>query len=500
MLPSQTIKQARVCGVPIVSIGTSDQYAVIPQLVKLINGNSPVIAYDLVRGLRPLNSQGQTAYAEILGDSDPSLFTNPISAVSAFTDKAPDKCILVVIGTQRLITDISFQQALCNFRDLGKSTARCIVLLSPIGGLTFPADLGTDILSIEDTPPDNDSRAVIIKDIHDSAELPPPDAKDLINSVSATRGLSAYATEQACALSISKSGLDQSELWKRWKQAINSTPGLTVDDSKSTLEDIGGLDNLKTFVRQIMDGRRRPSAVIRVEEIEKAMSGSGYGNGGLSDSSGTSQSILGELLTHMQETDSTGMIAVGPPGSGKSLASVAIGSAGNIPTITLNLGALKGSLVGQTEQNTRLALSTLKSLVGERAFWIATCNGLATLPPELRRRFRFGLWFFDLPNQEERESIWKIWLKRYPDVKGELPNDQSWTGAEIKTCVEIAYDLSISPIEAAKWIVPTAKASPEAIENLRKAAQGRYLSASKPGTYQMTDASLQSKGTRKFNA
>jgi SpoVK/Ycf46/Vps4 family AAA+-type ATPase len=83
--------------------------------------------------------------------------------------------------------------------------------------------------------------------------------------------------------------------------------------------------------------------------------------------------------------------------------------------------------------------------------WIATCNRFASLTPELKRRFRFGTFFFDLPTSEERVLIWQLYCKKF-NVSGELPNDTGWTGAEIRNCCTIAYRLKLSLREAAEFI------------------------------------------------
>ena len=36
-----------------------------------------------------------------------------------------------------------------------------------------------------------------------------------------------------------------------------------------------------------------------------------------------------------------------------------------------------------------------------------------SLPPELRRRFTLGTFFFDLPLREERKAIWDIYFKNW---------------------------------------------------------------------------------------
>jgi hypothetical protein len=118
-----------------------------------------------------------------------------------------------------------------------------------------------------------------------------------------------------------------------------------------------------------------------------------------------------------------------------------------------------------------------------RMLFIATCNSIASLPPELRRRFTLGTFFFDLPTAEERETIWGIYLKKY-GVSGELPNDEGWTGAEIKECCRKAHRLGITLAQAARYIVPVSRSAAEPIKALRQMASGKFISASTPGVYQ----------------
>jgi len=118
-----------------------------------------------------------------------------------------------------------------------------------------------------------------------------------------------------------------------------------------------------------------------------------------------------------------------------------------------------------------------------RSLWIATCNAITSLPPELRRRFTLGTFFFDLPDAEEREAIWRIYLDKWPVPDAERPCDDGWTGAEIKECVRKAWRLGLSLQESANYIVPVAKSAADQIESLRRQASGRFLSASRPGPY-----------------
>jgi SpoVK/Ycf46/Vps4 family AAA+-type ATPase len=79
------------------------------------------------------------------------------------------------------------------------------------------------------------------------------------------------------------------------------------------------------------------------------------------------------------------------------------------------------------------------------------------LPPELRRRVTLGTFFFDLPTAEEREAIWKIYLKKWSLDDGDRPNDEGWTGAEIRECCRKAWRLRLTLKESAEYVVPVSR-------------------------------------------
>ena len=74
-------------------------------------------------------------------------------------------------------------------------------------------------------------------------------------------------------------------------------------------------------------------------------------------------------------------------------------------------------------------------------------------------------------------------------VSGEFPDDDGWTGAEIKECCRKAYRLKMSLVEAARYIVPVSKSAAEQIKALRQQASGKFISASTPGVYQYEESS-----------
>ena len=189
----------------------------------------------------------------------------------------------------------------------------------------------------------------------------------------------------------------------------------------------------------------------------------------------------------MQDHEAEGTIFLGPPGAAKSAIGKATGNTAGVPTIAFDLSAMQDSLVGASGERLRAALQVVDAVSQGRSLWIATCNSIASLPPELRRRFTLGTFFFDLPNGEERNAIWKLYLVRY-GIEGERPNDEGWTGAEIKECCRKAARLRISLQDAAAYIVPVSRSASEQIRTLRQQASGRFISASKPGVYEYANA------------
>src|SRR5207247_2098718 len=163
----------------------------------------------------------------------------------------------------------------------------------------------------------------------------------------------------------------------------------SVRKGGETFSDIGGVDNAKTFLARLVHGKEPPRAIVFIDEIEKALAGSS------GDSSGVSQSFLGTLLSWMQDKEAQGCLFLGPPGAAKSAVAKAVGNTVGIPTISFDLSGMKASLVGESEARLRIALDVVEAVSQGRALFVATCNSLAALAPEIRRRFKEVTMFFD---------------------------------------------------------------------------------------------------------
>ena len=174
--------------------------------------------------------------------------------------------------------------------------------------------------------------------------------------------------------------------------------------------------------------------------------------------------------------------------SGKTLVSTALGATYGRPTCALDYGAMRNKFVGSSEERIRAVMKTLKAIGKGDVLILATCNKLEALPPELKRRFRCGVWFFDLPTPAERERIWDIQFKRFElspqqAASRALIDDTNWTGAEIRNVCELAWQFNSDLPSAAKYIVPVWRQDPASIDRLRKIADGSFLSANHEGTY-----------------
>lgn len=483
-MSSNVIKQlqsARRAGVPLVCVQTPDPAATVTAIVGQVKGTMrdpaaepAFVAWDLIRGLVGLNAAGEQTVADC-GITPQETCFNPIAALAA-AEKMPTETVVIMHSMHRLLDQPSNLQAVWNLRDPFKATRRMLVML----GVNFqlPPELAGDVVTIDEPLPGLGELLNVVNEQYSAAALPSPSVDVETRAVEALQGLSRFAAEQVTAMSLRKQGLDLSALWERKRQQIEQTPGLRVYRGGESFEDIGGVQVVKEFLRRVMTGRAKPNTVVFVDEIEKAMAGAG------GDTSGVSQDQLGVLLSYMQDHNATGVIFIGPPGSAKSAVAKACGTEGGVPTIQFDLGATKGSLVGSSEQNIRAALKVVTAVSGGRSMWIATCNSINDLPPELRRRFTLGTFFFDLPSADERAAIWDIYWPRYAIAERELSfPDDGWTGAEIRQCCEIAWRLDCPLADAATFIVPVARSAADQIQRLRTLATGRFLSASYPGVY-----------------
>jgi len=230
------------------------------------------------------------------------------------------------------------------------------------------------------------------------------------------------------------------------KQITKKQCLLEIIDSKYTIDDVGGLEKLKEWLK-------KKSKVIK--DIEKA--------------------------NKFGVDTPKGLVLTGMPGCGKSLISQVAADLFELPLLKLDIGKLMGMYVGQSENNLRRATKlaeaispcvlwidevekafsgignndgneVTKRLFGHFLTWlqekkslvfvIVTSNKMENLPPEFSRKGRFDeSYFVDLPSEEERKSIFKIHLKKRnqiiseSDINSISKGTEGFSGADIESIV-----------------------------------------------------------------
>jgi hypothetical protein len=231
-------------------------------------------------------------------------------------------------------------------------------------------------------------------------------------------------------------------------------------------------------------------------------------------------------------TPPRGIILVGVPGCGKSLAAKAIAREWGLPLLKLDAGRLFDKFIGESEKNFRKAIEMAESLspivlwideiekamaagggsgdadagLSRRLFgafltWlqekkqdvfvVATANNLSALPPELLRKGRFDeIFFVDLPDRDERTAIWKIHLSLRKqnstgfDLQKVVDASEGFSGSEIEQAVVAALYRALHRkqplttellVEELSRTVPLSVTRSEDIQQLRASAQGRFV-------------------------
>lgn len=478
----KTLNDARRVSTPLVAIETQDQWATLDGVARGIFGRFPgaLVRWDPIQGFLPVN---ELAAEVVDGFGDDRAYSTAPSQALELAVKFPAGSVLAMVNAYRFLQDPQFVAGVLNLREAYKTNRRTLILLGP--AFDLPPELRHDVFVLTDPLPTREKLEASLLSIYKAAGLPDPDAATVTKAVNATLGLSGFAAEQVFAMSLKGSGIDLDDAWERKRAQVQRTRGLSISRGGPTLDDLGGLAAVREKAREEFESNEPPALVLRLDELDKALAGAGAaGEGG--DSTGVSQDQLGQLLQWMEDRGHGGFIAVGPAGTGKSGLSKALGATFGVPTVELDLGALLGSLVGESQASIRSALAIIDGVAGGgRAFVVATCNDLATIPVALRRRFTDGVWFFDLPTAEEREAIWRLQLTAHklpPDL--ERPKDDSWTGAEIRNACRMAARMKEPSLtRAAQWIVPVAEADPRGVAVLRAFAHNRFLSAATVGKY-----------------
>lgn len=370
--------------------------------------------------------------------------------------------------------------------------------------LCLPAELEHELTVVEFKLPGPVELRGVLGGIMDSAGISSLPVEVREKAVEAASGLTTIEAENAFSLSYAETKTITPSIIAREKaQAVKKNGLLEIVEVKETLNSIGGLDLLKDWLL------RRKDAF--------------------------SQRALSYGLPAPK-----GLLILGIPGTGKSLTAKATAAVFNIPLLKLDAGKLYGGIVGQSEANVRAVINTAeaiapcclwideleKGFAGSKSsgstdggtsarvfgsflswmqekvkpvFIVATANDVSQLPPEMLRKGRFDeLFFVDLPDEREREAIWKIVVERRDrkatdyDLQLLAKISDGFTGAEIEAvfleAMFAAFERGDEPTEmdvasSMSSFVPLSKLMAEQITGLKQWSVGRARpSTSTPAT------------------
>ncbi|MCC3528610.1 MAG: AAA family ATPase [Microcoleus sp. PH2017_22_RUC_O_B] len=414
--------------------------AVIAQVALQVTPPRRVLFWDIVRGwedngsgkgsvMAALDRIGKTAVEEytifVLRDLHPVL-------KSPYTDKnAP------VIRELRNLT-----------REL-KRSKKTIVLTSH--ALELPEELKEEVTVIDFPLPNVQEIDRLISHVVEKPEQLQVSGLAKEQLVKACQGLSRARIGRVLAKALAaKQQINESDIdgvLEEKQQAIRQTGILEFFNSRESLKNVGGLENLKQWVKMRQDAF--------TDEARR------YGI-----------------------PNPKGVLLVGIQGTGKSLSAKTIACEWRLPLLRLDTGRLFGGIVGESESRVRQMIQlaeaiapcvlwideidkafgniinggdgdsgTSRRVFGSLITWmqektspvfiVATANNVRILPAELLRKGRFDeIFFLNLPSESERQDIFKVHLQRLRptrlrdfDLAILAKSAENFSGAEIEQVV-----------------------------------------------------------------
>jgi len=425
---------------------------------------------------------------------------NPLHAlefIEKMAGNAPS--IFILKDFNKFFSDLTVSRKIRNLSRLLKTQPKTIIISA--SETTIPDEIRELITILEFKLPDiNEIRQELnrLLNLLDQKLA----ADDLNSLVQSCQGLSLERIRRVLSKIIATNQIiDKSTIsliLNEKQQIINQTQLLEFCSSDSSLDDIGGLANLKQWLNQ------RTSSFS-----EQALS---YGLAA-----------------------PRGLLLVGVQGTGKSLTAKAIANDWQLPLLRLDFGRLFGGIVGESESRVREMIRVAEALApcvlwieeidkyftqtesngdsgttnrvlgtfitwlsekNSQVFIVATANNFENLPLELVRKGRFDeIFFVGLPTEEEREKIFQVLLARIRPLRLKefdavllAQKSASFSGAEIFQAITEGMQFAFNEnrdftttdiLKGVSDIIPLAQIENKKIQTLQEwALSGRIRTAS----------------------
>jgi len=507
------------------------------EIITLIRAKYPIIAVESVEEARVL-----TVLEQIAGELQKSYIPwsateglagygeqetkDPIQALSEIKkmkkgggdDDSTSGMIIVLKDFHRYLTTQTPPQIIRFVRDLYgsiKGTKATLVITCP--QIDVPLELQKSIAIIRLPMPGKDELRTIFNNALESMKLRkdkgknPADKKvgqmlkeveDSLTSenierlLNAALGLTCDEWENIVARCFVQRNISPDLVLREKEQIIRKSGVLQIQQTQNKMEDVGGLDELKNWIRK---ARKRFTKEAESYGLEKPR----------------------------------GILFVGPPGTGKSLTAKVIAKELDLPLVRLDMADIASKWYGETTSRLRQALDVASAIAPAVFMWdevekmfstgqggdsggheetmramstmltdfeenpapllrVATCNSPFGLKAELMQRFE-RIFFIDLPNTREREAIFAIHIRirgRDPakfDLKKLAIASDDFAGREIRNVIREAlvdaFDegKEVSTDHILKQInntIPMARQKEDEIDRMREWAAMNCIPAS----------------------
>ena len=475
---------------PIIYINTIEEDRVEYVIRKNIktNLNRSIYSWDFVDGYT--NNPNNEGFAK----------RNPLQALELVERlNAETPALFLLKDFNRFLTDLSISRKLRNISRILKLQPKTIIIIG--SDLTIPKELQDLITVVQFQLPLEEEISQELNRLINSLNIQ-IDSQLFENLTRACQGLSLERIRRVLSRIIATYKTINNDsiivLLSEKKQIISQTEILEYSSVNEQIDNLGGLENLKDWLK------KRKTA-------------------------------FGLQALNYGLPIPRGLLLIGIQGTGKSLTAKAIANDWQLPLLKLDVGKLFGGIVGESESRLRQminvcetispcilwideidkafsntdnrgdsgtsnrVLATFISWLSEKTkpvFVIATANNIDLLPIEIIRKGRFDeIFFLDLPEQEEREEIFKIHIQEFRPKSWESFNylklsqiSDSFSGAEIRQgIIEGMYHAFYEKREfttedicfARKELVPLAQLENTQMMQLKKwAASSRIRSAS----------------------